>query len=161
MFLARKARWGSRELEITDVGPPRGGRTAIARLPLRRPVRSASRFVRPTRPTISCSASGCSMRKASAVTAPTPNRRDDARGLSGEAEATFVSPSGYGRRHVQDGRCGPQAGRVSVRLPSVAVHVPCEVPHTRRRHLPSEAHMEIFWANVRFKSGGSHLVPQP
>ena len=57
---------------------------------------------------------------------------------------------GSRRRHLQARRRGPQARRLPLRLPPAALHVPREVTHARRRHLPAAAPVERFRRTVRF-----------
>ena len=76
MFLAAEGRWGSREVEITDVMLSTQRRRAGARLPLgRSPRHHASGCTLPCRSKISSSALACSTPRASAVTAPTRTSR--------------------------------------------------------------------------------------
>ena len=48
------------------------------------------------------------------------------------------------RRHLQARRRRAQARRLPVRLPSPALHVPGEVAHARRRHLPAAPSLDVL-----------------
>ena len=64
--------------------------------------------------------------------------------LAGDAEAVFVDRRARSRRgHLQARRRRPQAGRLPVRLPPAAVHLPRQVAREGRRHLPPAAHLAV------------------
>ena len=121
-------------------------RTAVVRVSLRRsdvdPLdgRRASR----RRPT-SCSASACSTPTASAATAPTrSSSRWIPSGSKGEVDGDVRHREPRSRRrHLQARRRRPHVRRLSVRLPSPALHVPGEVAHARRRHLPAAPPLDV------------------
>ena len=91
------------------------------------------------------SASGCSTPTASAATAPTRTSRTWPAEMEGSGEVRFVIDSldlveGTYKLDVAAHR----ARRLPVRLPSAAPHVPREVAHQGRRHLPSASPVGVL-----------------
>ena len=147
MFQATEGRWGSREVEITEV--------TLARRATAQPAHvfqsgdadrgPARRRARTSRPTTSCSASACSTPTASAATAPTRTSKSSSRRRSsgeGEIRVPHREPRS-GRGHLQDRRRRAQARRLSLRLPPAALHLPREVAHQGRRHLSARASLGV------------------
>ena len=145
MFRATEGRWGSREVEITDVRLEGADGAPGHRLP--RPASGstcASACARRCRSTTSSSASASSTPKASAATAPTPRSRSWRRSAWRATPRRFLDRVARSRRgHLQAGRRRPQARRLSVRLPPPALHLPREVAREGRRHLPAEARLAV------------------
>ena len=165
MFKATEGRWGSREIEITDVDAARRRRPAVARVPLRR-----------ARP-----ACGIDLKRAHRRSTDFVVRRrhlqrrrrlllrhqhvhrgaEGRSSLDGEGRVTFAIESARsGRGHLQARRRRPQARRLPVRLPPAALHLPREVAHEGRRHLPPEASLGVL-GDVRFerKASATHVKP--
>ena len=109
MFKATEGRWGSREVEITNVTLVGAGRRAAAHLPVGRAGGRPLHGPRPrSRRTTSCSASACSTWTASAATAPTPTSRSWSRTSwrRGRSDAAH-RPPGPRRGHLQARRRRP------------------------------------------------------
>ena len=93
MFQAIEGRWGSREVEITEVTLlGRDGEPGV-RVPLRRRLAIRLQVARTRQSTISCSASASSTPTASAVTAPTPASKRSRANSFGDVAVTFAIDS--------------------------------------------------------------------
>ena len=153
MFKAVEGRWGSREIEITDVTLLDRAGAAVVRLSFRRsdvdpPEGACACAGRPT----SCSASACSTPTASAATARTRSSRRWIRERlerRGRSHLRHREPRPR-RRHLQARRRGPHARRLSLRLPPAALHLPGEVA-TPDAGIYRPRHHWTFSPGVRFK----------
>ena len=152
MFRAAEGRWGSREVEITEVDARRA-RTAQPGHVFHSGER-ARRADPPARAApIDDFVVGVGIFNAEGVCCYGTNtyieelRRSR---LAGDAEAVVRHRRARsGRRHLQARRRRPQDRRLSLRLPPPAAHLPREVPREGRRHLPAAAHLALHRRHAR------------
>ena len=143
-----EGRWGSREVEITEVAFLDARRSAVVRLPLAATPMSVRVKVRATQP-VDDFVFGIGLFNADGVCCygtNTYHRRDDARsGSLATPRSTFADRQPRSRRgHLQARRRGPQRDGVSLRLPPAALHLPREISHARRRHLSSASPLDVL-----------------
>ena len=151
MFRATEGRWGSREVEITDVAlvgadGERGhvfhtGERLDVRIRMRAPLAIDDFVV------------GIGLFNAEGVCCYGTNTsieelkgRADLRRRRGGLLDRQPRP---GRGHLQARRRGAQDGRLPVRLSPAAAHVPRQVAHQGRRHLPPAAHLAVLGVDAR------------
>ena len=146
MFRATEGRWGSREVEITDVllssGDGERGHVFHAGEPL--DIRIRLRAPLP----IDDFVVGLGLFNAEGVCCYGTNTSIEdytSERLHGDAEVDVHDRQPRSRRrHLQARRRHPQARRLSLRLPPAALHVPREVAHQGRRHLPSAPRVAVL-----------------
>ena len=146
MFKAAEGRWGSREVEITEVALLDGDGEPSFVFHGGEPMQVTSQGA--------CASSDrrfCVRHRAVQCGRRLLLRHQHLRGRDEPRTAQRRcrrhvrdrSP-GPGRRHLQARHRDPQARRISVRLPPSLVYLPCEVAHARRRHLPSAAPVDVL-----------------
>ena len=159
---AAEGRWGSGDVEITDVRAPRRARPAGARVshrraadaPLRRARRAAGRRLRVRRRHLQ-------RRRRLRATARTRTSRSSRPTRSrGDAEVALRDRRARSRRrHVQARRRRPQARRRAVRLPPAALHVPREVARRRTSASTGRGTAWTFSGGVDVQAADSTSMP--
>ena len=141
MFHATEGRWGSREIEITDVAflDPAGQPSFVFHSGDAMAVRLTVRAAQPIDDFVFgiglFNADGvCCYGTNTYLEEMNPDRLERRRG--GDVPHREPRP---GRRHLQARRRRPQARWLSLRLPPAALHLPGEVADARCRHLPPAA----------------------
>ena len=145
MNQATEGRWGSREVEITEVALLDGSGQPSFVFQRRSDVHSSE------------SQGGASNRRLRLrhrlvqrrrrlllryEHLPGGNGSGSARGRGGRD--LYGRESGSGRRHLQAGRRRAQTRRLPLRLSPPALHLQSEITHARRRHLQAASSMELF-----------------
>ena len=145
MFQATEGRWGSREAEILRVAflDSAGQPSLVFHTGDAMSIRISVRAVHPLDDFVFgiglFNADGvCCYGTNTYIEEMNPTR------LAGDADVTFAIDTlelveGTYKLDVAD----PQARRLSVRLPPPALHLPREVAHAGRRHLPAEPPLDV------------------
>ena len=146
MFQATEGRWGSREVEITEVTLL--GATATPGHVFQSgdavEIRLKTRAHAATKDFVF----GIGLFNADGVCCYGTNTNIEElepSEMSGDGEIRFqYCEPGAGRGHLQDRCRGAQAGRLPVRLSPAALHVSREVANQGRRHLPARAPLAVL-----------------